>query len=76
MLGFIGMMEENGTPIQFGLRLAINDNGEITEAEHMVVRSVRETSLPKLETARPAARARAYSAGRARAATNSSTRVR
>jgi len=56
MVGFIGMMEENGAPIQFGLRLAINDAGQITEAEHMVVRGVRETSLPNLQTARPALR--------------------
>lgn len=53
MVGFIGMMEENGTPIQLGLRLAVNDAGEITEAEHMVVRGIRETSLPNLQAARP-----------------------
>jgi hypothetical protein len=53
MLGFIGMMEADGAPIQFGLRLRINDDGEITEAEHMVVRSLRETSLANLQTPRP-----------------------
>lgn len=56
MIGFIGMMEEQGEPIQFGLRLAINDDGEITEAEHMVVRGLRESSLSNLETVRPALR--------------------
>jgi hypothetical protein len=54
MLGFIGMMEADGEPIQFGMRLAINDDGRITEAEHMVVRNIRETSLPNLQEARPA----------------------
>lgn len=54
MLGFIGMLEESGEPIQFGLRLAIDDDGLITEAEHMVVRSIRPESLPNLQTVRPA----------------------
>jgi len=54
MVGFIGMMQERGEPIQFGLRLAINDDGEITEAEHMVVRGLRESSLTNLTTVRPA----------------------
>jgi hypothetical protein len=53
MLGFIGMMEENGAPIQLGLRLAINDDGEIVEAEHQVVRNVREGNLENLRTPRP-----------------------
>jgi hypothetical protein len=53
MLGFIGMMEAEGAPIQFGMRLAVNDNGQITEAEHMVVRGLRESSLENLQTPRP-----------------------
>lgn len=53
MLGFIGMMEEDGAPIQFGLRLRINDDQEIIEAEHMVVRNLSENSLANLQTARP-----------------------
>jgi hypothetical protein len=53
MLGFIGIMEEDGAPIQLGLRLAINDDGEIIEAEHQVVRSLRESSLENLRTPRP-----------------------
>lgn len=51
-LGFIGMMEESGQPIQMGLRLKI-DNGEITEAEHLVARNLRESSLENLQTPRP-----------------------
>jgi len=53
MLGFIGMMEADGEPIQLGLRLAINDDGKITEAEHQVVRNLSESSLANLETPRP-----------------------
>lgn len=56
MLGFIGMMEEQGEPIQFGMRLAVDDTGAIVEAEHMVVRNLRETSLANLESVRPALR--------------------
>jgi hypothetical protein len=35
------------------MRLAINDAGRITEAEHMVVRGLRESSLENLQTPRP-----------------------
>lgn len=52
MVGYIGIMESNGNPIQFGLRLAIDDNGEITEAEHMIVRNLTEASLANLQTPR------------------------
>ena len=52
-IGFIGIMKENGKPIQFGLRLKVR-NGQITEAEHLVARDLRETSLPNLQTPRPA----------------------
>lgn len=56
MIGFIGMLEANGAPIQLGLRLAVDDSGRITEAEHMVVSSVREASLVNLQTTRPGLR--------------------
>ena len=56
MIGYIGMLEANGAPIQFGLRLAIDDSGKITQAEHMVVSNVRETSLVNLQTLRPGLR--------------------
>jgi hypothetical protein len=52
-VGFIGMMQEDGKPIQLGLRLEVV-NGKITEAEHLVARKLRETSLKNLETPRPA----------------------
>jgi hypothetical protein len=51
-VGFLGMMEESGKPIQLGLRLKV-ENGAITEAEHLVVRSFREGSLDNLKTPRP-----------------------
>ena len=54
MLGFIGMMEADGDTIQLGLRLRINDDAEITEAEHMIVRGLQESSLGNLQTPRPA----------------------
>jgi hypothetical protein len=52
-VGFIGVMKEDGKPIQLGLRLKVR-NGKITEAEHLVARNLRETSLPNLQTPRPA----------------------
>jgi hypothetical protein len=51
-IGFIGMMEESGAPIQLGLRLEV-DRGRIVEAEHLVVRNVRESSLANLRAPRP-----------------------
>jgi hypothetical protein len=51
-IGFIGMMEESGKPIQLGLRLKV-ENGAISEAEHLVVRSFNGNSLDNLETPRP-----------------------
>lgn len=51
-IGFIGMMEESGKPIELGLRLKI-ENGAITEAEHLVVRSFNGSSLDNLKTPRP-----------------------
>src|SRR5690349_16926068 len=52
-VGFIGMMEESGKPIELGLRLKVR-NGRITEAEHLVARQFRETSMKNLQSPRPA----------------------
>jgi hypothetical protein len=52
-VGFIGVMKEGGKPIQLGLRLKLKD-GQITEAEHLVARDLREISLKNLQTPRPA----------------------
>jgi hypothetical protein len=55
-VGFIGMMKEDGKPIQFGLRLKLKD-GKIVEAEHLIARDLRENMLKNLETPRPVFRA-------------------
>jgi hypothetical protein len=52
-VGFIGMMEESGKPIELGLRLKVRD-GRIIEAEHLIARQFRETSMKNLQTPRPA----------------------
>jgi hypothetical protein len=51
-VGFIGVMQEGDKPVELGLRLQIR-NGQIVEAEHLVARNFRETSLPNLQTPRP-----------------------
>lgn len=51
-VGFIGIMEESGNPIQLGLRLKVED-GAIAEAEHIVVRNLSENNLANLQTPRP-----------------------
>jgi len=52
-VGFIGIMQENGKPIQLGLRLKLK-NGKIVEAEHLIARNLSANSLKNLETPRPA----------------------
>jgi hypothetical protein len=50
-VGLIAVMQENGKPIELGLRLKV-ENGKITEAEHVVVHELREASLANLQTPR------------------------
>jgi hypothetical protein len=50
-IGFMAVMQEDGKPIQLGLRLKL-ENGKITEAEHVVVHTLREPNLPNLQTPR------------------------
>ncbi|HUN75820.1 MAG TPA: hypothetical protein VMU40_14985 [Steroidobacteraceae bacterium] len=52
-VGFIGVMQESGKPIQIGLRLKIHD-GKITEMEHLIARGLRPASLANLRAPRPA----------------------
>ncbi len=52
-IGFLGVMQENNRPIEFALRLKIRD-GQIVEAEHLIARDLRSTSLPNLQIPRPA----------------------
>ena len=51
-VGFIGVMTENDKPIELAVRLKIR-GGKITEAEHVIARDIRPTSLPNLVTPRP-----------------------
>jgi hypothetical protein len=51
-VGFIGVMEENGRPIELALRLKFVD-GQITEAEHIVARNLPAIGLPNLALVRP-----------------------
>jgi hypothetical protein len=51
-VGFIGVMQESGKPVEIALRLKLS-GGKITEIEHLVARNLRESSLANLETPRP-----------------------
>jgi hypothetical protein len=51
-IGFLGVMQEDNRPIELGLRLRIR-NGQITEAEHLIARDLRPTSLVNLVIPRP-----------------------
>jgi hypothetical protein len=50
-VGLLAVMQEEGKPIQLGLRLEV-ENGKITEAEHVVVHQLREAVMPNLQTPR------------------------
>jgi hypothetical protein len=51
-VGFLGMMQEDGKPVQLGLRLKLQ-NGQVVEMEHLLARNLRDTSLKNLQTPRP-----------------------
>ena len=51
-VGFIGVMQEGDQTVELGLRLKLH-KGQITEAEHLVARQLRPTSLPNLQSPRP-----------------------
>lgn len=51
-VGFLCVMTEGGKPIQFGLRLKLQ-NRKIAEAEHLIARNLPEASLKNLQTPRP-----------------------
>ncbi len=51
-IGFIGVMQEGDKPVEFGLRLKVRKR-QIVEAEHLIARNLRDTSLPNLQTPRP-----------------------
>ena len=51
-IGFLGVMQENGKPIELGLRLKLR-NRQIVEAEHLIARNLSAGSLANLQTPRP-----------------------
>ena len=51
-VGFLCVMKENDKPVELALRLKIQ-NGQITEAEHLLARNLMERSLANLQTPRP-----------------------
>jgi hypothetical protein len=51
-VGFIGIMQEHGKPIELGLRLKLED-GRIVEMEHLIARDLSEASMKNLVTPRP-----------------------
>lgn len=50
--GFYGVMKERGRPLIIALRLKVV-NGQITEVEHVLARTIREDALRNLLTPRP-----------------------
>jgi hypothetical protein len=51
-VGFMGVMQEDGKPIQLALRLKVQ-KGRIAEMEHLIGRNLGERSLGNLQTPRP-----------------------
>lgn len=66
-VGFLCVMTEHGKdgdkPIQLGLRLKLKD-GKIVEAEHLIARDLRASSLKNLQMPRPALLAKVPTAER------------
>lgn len=52
-VGFMGVMQESGKPVQFGLRLEIV-NKQIVAAEHLLARNLSANQLANLQSPRPA----------------------
>jgi hypothetical protein len=51
-VGFLGMMQANGKPIELALRLKVR-HGQIVEAEHLIAANLRPGMLANLQTPRP-----------------------
>jgi hypothetical protein len=51
-IGFMGLIEEKGKPIQLGIRLKL-ENGEITEIDHMIWRQINDPLPEGLIKPRP-----------------------
>lgn len=52
-VAFLGVMQEDGKPIELGLRLRIV-NKKVNQAEHLIARNLNANQLANLQTPRPA----------------------
>ncbi len=52
-VAFMGVLQEDNKPILVGLRLKLNQDGKITEAETQIARNLGPVNLPQLQTPRP-----------------------
>jgi len=52
-VGFLGMMQEKGQPIMIAVRLKINDDGYVNEAEHLIARGIDPKNMKYVQTVRP-----------------------
>jgi hypothetical protein len=50
-IGFLGMMKDNGKPIELALRLKVR-NGKIVEVENLIAANLRDSMLANLHTPR------------------------
>jgi len=53
MIGYFNVMQSGGEPVMLGLRLKVEDSGEISEAEHLVVTGLGPDGLANLQVPRP-----------------------
>ena len=51
-VGFIGVMKENGKPVELALRLKVH-NGQIVEMEHLIARNLRDFERRQSANAAP-----------------------
>lgn len=51
-VGLLKMMLEGDAPVLIGIRLAVDANGAITEAEHLIARNLSEAQLANLQAPR------------------------
>lgn len=52
-VAFLGVLQEDSKPILVGLRLKLDQDGKITEAETQIARNLGPANLPQLQTPRP-----------------------
>jgi len=52
-VAFMGIIQEDGKPIQLGLRLKLDKDGKIVQAEHLIARNLAPSNLANLQSPRP-----------------------